>query len=197
MPTNEFIRELKRKEIIHCATIHFCRKGFDGVSLSEIAADLGVTKAALYNYTTGKRHLLVQCYLAAVDEILSDLHAEWNSPGSGGERLSLFLAAWTRALDQPNRQILWAFSRPLADSTGGREVDAKVSEFCSKIRELLTVGMRDGSIVPDVDLDVAPLLIVGGVSAAFAWIGVNAELDREAMLRRIVEQCTRSYLTQP
>lgn len=195
MPTKEFIRELKRQEIIRCATIHFAQKGFGNVSLSEIASDLGVTKAALYNYTTGKSDLLVQCYIAAVDGILAELHDVWNKVGTGAERLLQFLHAWVKALDQPSRQILWAYPRPVSHDPGSGAVHAKISDFCSRIRDLLVAGREDGSIVPNVDLEVVPLVIVGGVSAAFAWIEMHPESDRDELLRKIVEEAVRGYLT--
>jgi AcrR family transcriptional regulator len=52
----------------------FSRDGYDGVSMRQIAEELGVTKAALYHHFTSKEEIareLVGSYLAAVDDIVT------------------------------------------------------------------------------------------------------------------------------
>jgi AcrR family transcriptional regulator len=52
----------------------FSRDGYDGVSMRQIAEELGVTKAALYHHFTSKEEIareLVGSYLSAVEGIVS------------------------------------------------------------------------------------------------------------------------------
>lgn len=52
----------------------FSRDGYDGVSMRQIAEELGVTKAALYHHFTSKEEIareLVGSYLAAVEDIVT------------------------------------------------------------------------------------------------------------------------------
>jgi AcrR family transcriptional regulator len=52
----------------------FSRDGYDGVSMRQIAEELGVTKAALYHHFTSKEEIareLVGSYLTAVEDIVT------------------------------------------------------------------------------------------------------------------------------
>jgi AcrR family transcriptional regulator len=48
----------RQGQIIKIAATHFARDGYDGASMSGIAADAGVTRALLYHYFPGKSPLL-------------------------------------------------------------------------------------------------------------------------------------------
>ena len=53
-PTKEDIHGIKRRAVLREAAASFNHKGYHGTSLNEIAASLGVTKAALYHYFPNK-----------------------------------------------------------------------------------------------------------------------------------------------
>ena len=61
-PTKQEMRDHKRREIVRCASEKFGAEGYENVPLEAIAAELGVTKAALYTYVSSKNDLLMQCY---------------------------------------------------------------------------------------------------------------------------------------
>lgn len=50
----------KRADVIRAALVLFGEKGFEGTTMEEIAAKVGVSKASLYMYCSGKEDLLVQ-----------------------------------------------------------------------------------------------------------------------------------------
>ena len=70
-PTKEEQRDLKRREIVRCAAEKFGNEGYENVPLEAIAAELGVTKAALYNYVSSKNDLLMQCYDVGMDRLVA------------------------------------------------------------------------------------------------------------------------------
>ena len=61
-PTKEDIHGIKRRAVLQEAAASFSLKGYHGTSLNEIAASLGVTKAALYHYFPNKNTLLAACF---------------------------------------------------------------------------------------------------------------------------------------
>lgn len=63
--------EKKRQEIIDIATPHFLRHGYSATSISEIAAELGGSKATLYGYFPSKQKLF-----AAVIKQASDTYGD-------------------------------------------------------------------------------------------------------------------------
>ncbi len=79
----------------------FSRDGYDGVSMRQVAEELGVTKAALYHHFTSKEEIareLVGSYLDAVEEIVT--WAEQTRPD-----LDELLARWADLVRAQGLQI--------------------------------------------------------------------------------------------
>jgi TetR/AcrR family transcriptional regulator len=53
---------MKREAVLREAAAAFNRRGYHSTSLDELAANLGVTKAALYYYFPNKQTLLSACF---------------------------------------------------------------------------------------------------------------------------------------
>ena len=67
----------KRQAVILAAGQAFRRRGYHNASMTEIAINLDLTKAALYYYVSNKEEVLYECHLMAydaMDEILRTKH---------------------------------------------------------------------------------------------------------------------------
>ena len=62
------LAEAKRHQILLTASRLFNRKGVDGTSLDEIAAELSATKRTLYQYVGDKQTIVSACYGRLVDQ---------------------------------------------------------------------------------------------------------------------------------
>lgn len=62
------LAEAKRDQILLTASRLFNRKGIDGTSLDEIAAELSATKRTLYQYVGDKQAIVSACYGRLVDQ---------------------------------------------------------------------------------------------------------------------------------
>src|SRR5690606_8412462 len=58
---------LKRNALLCEAARAFNERGFHNTSLDDVAALLGVTKAALYYYVSSKQELLFECHMLTYD----------------------------------------------------------------------------------------------------------------------------------
>lgn len=58
-----------RERILETATAQFVRRGYDGVSMADIAAELRITKPALYYHFAGKADLLAEVFTGYLDEL--------------------------------------------------------------------------------------------------------------------------------
>lgn len=63
----------RRQHIINSATEIFCEHGYDGASMSAIAAKAGGSKGTLYNYFPSKDELLLAAMLAEAEKFQHDL----------------------------------------------------------------------------------------------------------------------------
>lgn len=79
-PTKQELRDHKRREIVRCASEKFGTEGYENVPLDAIAAELGVTKAALYNYVSSKNDLLMQCYEVGMDRLIASVEQAMDTP---------------------------------------------------------------------------------------------------------------------
>jgi AcrR family transcriptional regulator len=67
-------RSIRMQKIVEAATALFHRKGFKAATLDEVAQELGLSKAALYNYIPSKGKLLALIYNQAFEKIFHRIY---------------------------------------------------------------------------------------------------------------------------
>src|SRR5215472_8240197 len=137
-----------RAEIVAAAERHFAERGFEATRLDDIAADVGIRRAAIFYHFGDKQEL----YTAVLDEILKGAAAALPSHGSTAERLEAALIGWVDYVAQrPNvaRLILReaANARPGVASPLMRASTRPVE----LLREMIDEGVASGELRPRVD----------------------------------------------
>lgn len=79
-----------RAEIVAAAERHFAERGFEAARLEDIAADVGIRRAAIFYYFRDKHEL----YAAVLDEVFAGAMTALPSSGSAVERLEASLTGW-------------------------------------------------------------------------------------------------------
>lgn len=190
-PTRKQLRDLKRREIVRCATVKFGTEGYEHVTLEAIAAELGVTKAALYNYCSSKNDLLMQCYEMGMDRLVDAVKTALGRDGNAAARLDAGLQAYIVTMLRPDMQYLWSYTRPMVTSGDKRSVQTSRDKLDMMFREMLDAGIADGSLRADLDPKLASLIILGAVNWVGIWYregggqspaAIAAEVTREALL---------------
>jgi len=189
-PTKQQLRDLKRREIVRCASEKFGEEGFENVRLETIADDLGVTKAALYNYVASKNDLLMQCYEVGMDRLVSAVEAATDIPGSAAQRLDSGMQAYIVTMTRNDMQFLWSYTRPMVMSGDKRIVQAIRDKLDNMVRDLLKEGMNDGSLRSDLDPKLASLVILGAIN----WVGIWFRQDGGRRSDDIAKEITREAL---
>ena len=134
-----------RAEIVAAAERHFAEVGFEAARLDDIAAEVGIRRAAIFYHFGDKQEL----YAAVLDEIFGDWTAALPSGGSAAERLEAALLGWIDyVVRRPSvaRLILReaANSQPGVVSTFVRAGSAPVEWFRAVIEE----GVASGELSP-------------------------------------------------
>lgn len=194
-PTRKQLRDLKRREIVRCATVKFGTEGYENVTLEAIAAELGVTKAALYNYCSSKNDLLMQCYELGMDRLVDAVETALAGKGTAAARLDAGLQAYTVTMLRADMQYLWSYTRPMVTSGDKRSVQTSRDKLDTMFRDMLQAGIADGSLRADLDPKLASLIILGAVNWVGIWFRegggqspaeIAAEVTREALLGYLV-----------
>jgi AcrR family transcriptional regulator len=176
-----------RERILEVATAHFVEQGYDGVSMREIAADCGITKAALYYHFDGKSELLNEVFTDYLDQTGEVVAASVAAQGSVEERLKL-LVRGLFALPAPRRAIM-----RLAIHDVGRLPDhqqaafgiAYRQQFLTPIRDLVSAGIAGGELV-EIEPDFCVKLLLGMVYPFFAPAAVGVESGEVDVLLEVL-----------
>lgn len=67
----------RREQIAQVAARAFCRFGYGSASMREIAAEIGITPAALYHHFRNKEEILFEVIAAYTDDLLAMLRQEF------------------------------------------------------------------------------------------------------------------------
>ena len=88
--------------VLRTAIDLFNRQGYDGTSMGDLAAELGITKSAIYHHVPSKEHLLSEALDEALDGLEAAITAAERMPGATAyEQLRLGRPAERRGAGRP------------------------------------------------------------------------------------------------
>jgi TetR/AcrR family transcriptional regulator len=166
-----------RAEIVASAERHFAQDGFEAARLDDIAADVGIRRAAIF-YHFGDKHEL---YRAVLDEVFGDWTQVLPTEGSPSERLEAALTGWIDFVARrPGvaRLILReaANAQPGVVSEFARAGSASVDWF----RDVIEEGIATGELQPVIE-PYRFTSLMGAVTvfhfAAMPWLTLDAPID--------------------
>ncbi|HXT80901.1 MAG TPA: TetR/AcrR family transcriptional regulator [Acetobacteraceae bacterium] len=187
----EEILAYKRERILEEAVKLFYERGFNGTTLDDIAAELGVTKPFIYTHFRSKVDLLAALCKPTIEMSLEAVSRAADSAGTPAERLHRAIVGFTKVVLQRQANIAIYFreeknlTRDALD-----EINALRKQFDRVLSQLLLEGVEAGEFhVPDVDL--AALAIGGMISWAYTWHRSSGRLPLEDMGARMAELTLR------
>lgn len=140
--------EKLRHELAEKAARLFLRRGYSALGMREIAAQLGVSKSALYHYFPGKRDLFDAVGQVAVRRMVS---AFVNPPGTptGVEGMVSAILKGVRTLDADARDEIALLTDYLRTVEGEPEAERGISETNSALEASVAaiVGVERASLV--------------------------------------------------
>ena len=182
MPTRAQTAEVTRTRIIDAAIERFAADGL-GASFDAVAADIGVTKGALYHHFGSKDGLVEAVYKEAIRR-----HAERavqaSANGDGRTRLLALVEASTRLYT--SRTAFYRVLVALHVSAGAdRPALADIARRMQRNQRdfmigLVRIGQQDGSIAPRLDAEALGLT----VNATLTGLLTTEQLESPAQQRR-------------
>jgi AcrR family transcriptional regulator len=102
----------RRRQLLNTANHLFAERGYDGVSVEDIAREADVTRGLIHHYFGGKRDV----YLALLEELSNMVDEALGDPPAGTpeDRLNHTIRSWLDCVDA--NRTMWA-------ATGGRGDD--------------------------------------------------------------------------
>lgn len=188
--------EIKRNSIIRQAAKSFNRAGFHGTSMDDIAADLGVTKAALYRYVQNKHDILFACFNIGLDSGFAHLERAEREGSNGLDKLRTALRGYLKdmigELGHPSALLEENALLPEQARLIIRRRDIAEKKF----RAMVAEGIADGSVVA-CDPKLAVFALLGAIQWVPKWYRDGGEWSAAQVADSLVAMCTRGIAAKP
>ncbi|MDO3704845.1 helix-turn-helix domain-containing protein [Micromonospora sp. C28SCA-DRY-2] len=182
--------QARRAQLIRVTTDLVARHGYAGTSLARIAEAAGLSKAAVLYHFPSKDAVVRAAYAAAIEALVAEVGAAVEA-ASGADALAAYvrsLVAHLRAHPEHARMIVEA----IAEETGVTDRPDAPSRRQS-VAALVEAARSTGDYRPDVDPDLAAVLVNGAVDAIVAEQLARPDFDSGRAADELVELLDRSY----
>ena len=149
-------REQRRNEIINAAEKFFFARGYDNVTMDEIADEAEVNKGLLYYYFKNKEALFFAVDLRGV-QILHGMYVECSNLDVDGytKIRSMIQGLFEFAKDYPDYFRIYRYAGTerfqMSDNEDAKEILDMTTGIWRLMVEAILQGMKDGTIRKDVD----------------------------------------------
>lgn len=182
-----------RQEILDAAAVAFARNGFHGVSLADIATEVGIKAPSVYNHFGSKEGILFAYLTDFSHRMLARCEAAIAAQTSPAERLCAFVKAHVlleiEHLDtMPLVNMYFQQGTGFTDSLSNEqraELKRSHKRLVALLRGILTDGKRRGEMHFN-DAATATFSILGIVSNVVYWFRRNGPLDARQVADEIV-----------
>ena len=150
-------REVIRQRIFTALTELLRQRGFDALSLADVAATAGVARTAMYNHFRTKEALLLAFADHETDQYVTALDRALEETDDPIEQLRAFVRRQIML-----RRVYHVAPGPALSSLLSHETRERMREHARRVesilREILIRGMSDG-VFPDQDIEVTVSLV--------------------------------------
>lgn len=184
--TVERKRQLRREQILDSAARIFARDGFHAARMDDIAAELHLTKAALYYYCESKEDLFVQVIGARVGIAVDALEALDSGTATATEKVRQAILVHLRVFHQ-HRDIYTMFLGERLRSISADAasvVDEMGRRFERRWAAFLTEGIGTGEFRDDLDVGVTVKASLSMCNMTLTWFRPDGRLSIEQLADR-------------
>lgn len=184
---------LRRSRILDTAAKLFRKKGYDNTTMEDVAAELKVTKAAVYYYFPSKTDLLLEICESAIDltmEAMDDSSVKGDTPDV---RLRHIVSNLIRVQNENFEAFAVFFQEgSLRREPRYKAINNKRLKFADYIEAIITEGVEDGTF-RQVDSRLTMLAIAGICQWTYRWFK-SESFSSKQVVDEFVEFVERALL---
>lgn len=175
----------RREKIIEAARRIFAKHGYEGASISMIAAETGLTKAALYHHFESKEAIFQVCSRAGINELIEEVESALaRASNDPVERLRAFMLATANRFER--RQDSWAVSAAIFWSTKSLMARAELVQprdhFENLLKSIIKAGMDSGDFRADLDISLTGKFLMSVVNQMPRWYHKGGKYTAEQIV---------------
>ena len=162
-------------------------KGFDAISMNEIAEALDLTKPGLYYHVKGKKQLLYSIMSFAMDLLDTNVVEPAKAIADPDQRLRLIIAQHARLLTHEAGAVAILIDEDAGLSSDQREqIVRRKRAYFELLRDTLEEIKAQGRLRPS-DSTVAAFSLLGMVMWISRWYDPQGRLDAEQVVHDVTE----------
>ena len=181
-PNNE-----RRAEIYRTAAQIILSKGYDATSVNDIANALGMTKAGLYHYISGKKELLFDIMNFGMDELHEEVVIPALATPDVGARLRCMIINHALLVTRGEGAVTIIVDEVTALTPAqNRKVTQRKRAYVDFLRDTLNQLKAEGKL-HDVDTTAAAFSLLGMILWLSRWFRQDGTLTAEQVAEEIVK----------
>ena len=141
---------VRRAELIKTAAVVFRRKGYGAAKLQDIADEVGLDRASVYYYVSGKEELYQEVVAEAVQDNVAMVEGLRSQEAPAISKLSAFVEGLMASYERHYPYLYVYVQEDMAHMDGDTAWTRKMRElsrrFDDAVREIIQKGLDDGSL---------------------------------------------------
>ena len=183
-------------EVYRTAAKIILQKGYDGTSVSDIADALGITKAGLYHYISGKTELLYEIMKFGLDELEEHVMVPARAIADAEQRLRFVIATHARLVMEGDGAVTILVDEARALSpVQNRKVTKLKRAYLDFIRATFDELNAEGKL-RGVNTTVAAFSIIGSINWLSRWYQSEGTLSKAEIAEQIADIAFNGVLQQ-
>jgi AcrR family transcriptional regulator len=188
--------QLRRELIIDVSEQLFYERGYENVTLGDIARAADYTKKTLYSYITGKAELYLEVYCRGLEKRRIFIEESMDNAETGLAKIKALGTAYFEFFEENSQMLLLVQYFDYRGIEYDKVEEKVVNKFINinkeaniKHLEAFKLGIEDGSINPDVQPEIVYSQFIHGLRAiTHNAIWGNMEHKTEADKKRFAHE---------
>lgn len=168
----------------------FNERGYDGTSMGDLAAALGISKSSIYHHVAGKDALLGLALDRALSALFAVLDEGPSTDGRARDRLEHVLRRSVAVLDAELPSVTLLL-RVRGNTPTEQAALERRREFDRRVSALVHQAMVEGDLRADLDPALVTRLLFGTVNSLVEWYRPSRGADAGQVADTLVEMTFR------
>jgi len=156
---------VRQRQIVEAARKLIIKRGSEHLTVSRIAREAGISEGAIYRHFRSKKEILSFLLDHAGSSLLGDMALQSAENHITLETISDVLEKHLKAIEKRHGSSFQVIAEVV--SFGDKKLNRKafdiISSYIGRLSDLLSVGVRQGSIRADIDQQAVATLVFGMV----------------------------------
>jgi len=182
-------REARDEAILQAAYALMDEKGYEAMTMDELAESAGISKRTLYHHFPSKEAIAVRTVSVCIAANEAYVRTSWRDLPAGERLRSVVGWIVDRRINPPQGPLAYVKAQPALMSAvrSNAEFEAAMLSYTDAFVQIIRDAQQDGCVSPDSDPVVLAHLLIGCVRGIDIDELLRVDLGRDKMVDMLVE----------